>query len=173
MIKRETHFSQETVSLGRKFSHILEEKDVVILEGALGGGKTTFIKGILEGLRYNGEVLSPSFTLVREYETKSFQIYHVDLYRVDKKIDIVNLGIEDYLYAPRTIILIEWGEKIKTILHQYIKVEFFFLTEFSRRIIFSSKGYKEKDKSRPFLRGNLPAGLFPKLAEYSGKGRDK
>jgi tRNA threonylcarbamoyladenosine biosynthesis protein TsaE len=142
MLKIITNSAQETILLGRKFSKILKEKDVVILMGNLGGGKTTFIKGILRGFGAKTKVLSPSFTLIREYKRKKKFICHADLYRL-RKSDIFALGLEDYFYTTRSVVLIEWGEKIENYLPRYIKVKFSFLGEKSRKIIFSLKGYDE------------------------------
>jgi tRNA threonylcarbamoyladenosine biosynthesis protein TsaE len=133
------------VALGESFANILKEKDVVLLEGDLGGGKTTFIKGVCKGFRCRQRVLSPSFTLLRRYKIKSGYIYHVDLYRLDNHVDMFGLGLEDYLYAKGSITLIEWGEKIEETLPQYIKMKFSFLGENERKIVLSLKGYK-KDK---------------------------
>lgn len=136
-----THSSEETFALGKNFSKILKDKDVVVLEGALGGGKTTFVKGILKEFGYRGKVLSPSFTLVREYKTRNFYIYHIDFYRVtlDK---IFEMGIiEDYLYASGTITFIEWGQKIDKVIPSYIKIAFSYRGENSRKISFVSHDY--------------------------------
>jgi|TARA_B100002003_G_C13906223_1_gene441254 tRNA threonylcarbamoyladenosine biosynthesis protein TsaE len=134
---------KETLALGRKFSEVLQEKDVVILAGQLGGGKTTFTKGVLKGLNYKGRVLSPTFTLVRNYPTKKFGVYHVDLYRLKTK-DTLNLGLEDFIYCPKTITLIEWGKKIEQELEKYILIEFSYLKENSRKLLFSSSGLSRK-----------------------------
>jgi len=139
-----TNCADQTIKFGKKFSHLLREKDVIVLSGALGGGKTTFIKGVLNGLGRKSGVLSPSFTLVRHYRASKLDVYHIDLYRLDEHPEIFGLGIEDYLYAPCSIVLIEWGEKIEELLPRYIKIEFFYEGLERRRIIFSLKGYKER-----------------------------
>ncbi|MDP2923465.1 MAG: tRNA (adenosine(37)-N6)-threonylcarbamoyltransferase complex ATPase subunit type 1 TsaE [Candidatus Omnitrophota bacterium] len=143
MVKVLTNSAKETVALGKKFSKILKEKDVVLFEGALGGGKTTFIKGILRGFNLKAKALSPSFTLVRRYHKRRLYIYHIDLYRLDNA-DVFSFGIEDYLYAPGVIVLVEWGEKFEKHLSRYIKAEFSFLGESARKISFSYKGYSNK-----------------------------
>jgi tRNA threonylcarbamoyladenosine biosynthesis protein TsaE len=139
MIKITNSF-KETIELGKKFSSFLKEKDVVILEGMLGAGKTTFLKGVLKGLGKRNIVVSPSFVLLREYKTKKFFIYHIDLYRLDKK-EIFSWGIEDYLYTEGGITFIEWGKKVQEFLPSYIKIEFFFLAENKRKIAFSFKNH--------------------------------
>ena len=141
--KIKSNSATDTVAYGRIFARVLREKDVVILEGALGGGKTTFTKGILAGLGYKKRVLSPSFTLLRQYDLKKISVYHLDLYRLEFS-DIFDLGIDDFLYFERIITLIEWGSKIKERLDKYIKIEFVFSGENIRNIKFSTKGHPKK-----------------------------
>lgn len=136
-----TYSCAETIDMGKQFSKFLEDKDVVLLEGDLGGGKTTFIKGVLSGLGSRQRVLSPSFTLVRHYKAGGRRVYHLDLYRIDNARDSFSLGIEDYLYTRGSITLIEWGEKIERWLPAYVKIKFSFLGQERRRIVFSLKGY--------------------------------
>ncbi|MCP4652795.1 MAG: tRNA (adenosine(37)-N6)-threonylcarbamoyltransferase complex ATPase subunit type 1 TsaE [Candidatus Omnitrophica bacterium] len=140
-----TQSADDTFSLGAKFSSLIKEGDVIIFEGALGGGKTTFIKGILHGLGYKKKVLSPSFTLSRHYKMKGLCVYHVDLYRLDQE-SIFNWGISDYLYSKGGITLIEWGEKIEKSLPSYIKIHFSYLGADKRKIIFSLKDTKRSLK---------------------------
>lgn len=136
--------TKHTIKLAEKFSRFLKPKDVVILEGQLGGGKTTFVKGILKGFGIKRAVLSPTFTLMREYKKGNIYIYHVDLYRIEKN-DIDEIGFEDFLYRKNCIVLIEWGNKISKLLSDYIKIRFKFLTDTSRGIFFSlTSGYLDR-----------------------------
>jgi tRNA threonylcarbamoyladenosine biosynthesis protein TsaE len=93
--------------MARKF----KGKEVVLLSGELGAGKTIFAKGIAAGLgmKKHHLVCSPSFTILNIYEAR-FQIYHFDLYRLEKAADILDLGWEDYLDSG--VVLVEWGERI-------------------------------------------------------------
>jgi len=143
MFKLKSTSANQTVNFGKLFSKVLKGSDVIVLEGALGGGKTTFTRGILAGLGYKKRVLSPSFTLIRQYDLKNLSIYHLDLYRLEFR-DIFDLGIDDFLYSEGTVTLIEWGNKIRNELDKYIKVEFVFSGENIRNIKFSVKGYPEK-----------------------------
>jgi len=138
-----TKSEKETIALGVKFAGALAKKDVVVLEGALGGGKTTFIKGVVKGLGIKAKVLSPSFTLMRQYGTQRLCLYHADLYRL-KENEIFNIGIEDFLYAKNAITMIEWGEKIEDCIPSYIKIVFSLLDNNARKIDFSLKGYKNR-----------------------------
>jgi len=142
-----TNSQAETISLGGKFARALKEKDVIVLEGQLGGGKTTFTKGVLKGLGCRQRVLSPSFTLVRQYKARKFDVYHLDLYRL-KRADVLGLGIEDFLYSEKSISFIEWGSKIAQDLDKYLKIEFLFSGQNSRKLKFSAQGHdKERIKN--------------------------
>ena len=140
MFKIKSNSDKETIFFGEKFAKCLDEKDLVVLEGVLGGGKTTFVKGVLAGLGYKKRVLSPSFTLVRQYKTKKFMIHHMDLYRLRPE-DIFDLGSQDMFYAPQSITLVEWGAKIEPDLDKYIKIDFIFKGLNKRELKFSVKGY--------------------------------
>lgn len=143
MFKLKSTSANQTVNFGKLFSKVLKGGDTIVLEGALGGGKTTFTRGILAGLGYKKRVLSPSFTLLRQYDLKNLSIYHLDLYRLEFS-DIFDLGIDDFLYSDKIITLIEWGNKMRNELDKYIKIEFVFSGENIRNIKFSVKGYPEK-----------------------------
>ncbi len=107
-----THSPEETLALGRELADQLQEPCVVSLEGELGSGKTTLVKGIVAGLGAAGEdvVTSPSFTLVHEYGGER-KVYHVDLYRVEGAEDLATLGLDD-LMGQHAVVLVEWGEKL-------------------------------------------------------------
>lgn len=141
---------RQTQSLGRKFSKVLKKEDIVLLEGGLGGGKTTFVKGVLKGLGYKKDVLSPSFTLVRRYKVDKIMINHIDLYRLDKK-NLNSLDIGEYLYQKNSISIIEWGGKIETYLDKYLIVKFLFLDMERRELSFWQKDYGKKKIKGFFL----------------------
>jgi tRNA threonylcarbamoyladenosine biosynthesis protein TsaE len=106
-----THSEGETFQLAKNMARKFKGKEVVLLSGELGAGKTIFAKGIAAGLgmKKHHLVCSPSFTILNIYEAR-FQIYHFDLYRLEKAADILDLGWEDYLDSG--VVLVEWGERI-------------------------------------------------------------
>ena len=134
-----TDSAEETMLVAGKFSRLLKGGSVILFEGALGGGKTTFVRGLLKAAGYKGRVLSPAFTLIREYEAGKLRIYHLDLYRLDGKKDLFELGVDGIIYSDDSVFLIEWGEKIEASLKRYTKIIFSYLDENSRRIAIKEK----------------------------------
>jgi len=144
MFEARTDSAEQTQRLGREFARLLKEKDLVLLEGELGGGKTTFLKGVLKGLGSRARVLSPTFTLIRHYRAKRFQINHVDLYRLSGLDEALTAGLGDYLSADKSITFIEWGEKIEKELPKFWKIVFTYTGSHSRKITFTRKEQRYK-----------------------------
>ena len=109
----------ETQSLGKKFSRYIKPGNIFSLSGNLGSGKTTFMKGVLKGLEYEGEVTSPTYTLINEYRV-NYNIIHIDCYREKDIQRWLNIGITDYFNGDN-ILFIEWAENIKILLPDYVK----------------------------------------------------
>jgi tRNA threonylcarbamoyladenosine biosynthesis protein TsaE len=109
-----TNSAEETVALGRKLAAELRPPKVVVVTGDLGAGKTTLIKGMVDGFQAAkvDDVTSPTFTLVHEFRGPEADVYHIDLYRVDTLRELETLGIDD-LMGERSVLLIEWGEKFE------------------------------------------------------------
>jgi len=88
---------------------------VLILIGPLGAGKTVLAKGIALGLGVQEPVVSPTYTIVSQYPARHRLLYHVDLYRIEGRDQLENLGLEDIL-AGNGIVVVEWGEKLEPLL---------------------------------------------------------
>jgi len=127
--------AKETVGLGEKLASGLEKGDVVALYGDLGSGKTTFTKGIGQGLGVKDSryINSPTFVLIKEYEAR-IPLYHMDLYRLDNLQAIEEIAATEYIYGDG-VTIIEWAEKIKGLLpKRHIAVNFVIKDENKREI---------------------------------------
>lgn len=105
-----------TQKLAKKFAKQLIKGDVVLLTGDLGAGKTTFTKSLFKALGVKDEVTSPTFTLLREYKTKKFDLFHFDMYRIEDENEALEFGVLDYFNNENGICVIEWHEKIKNLI---------------------------------------------------------
>lgn len=109
----QTHSAEETIALGRTLASELAPFRLVLLQGDLGTGKTTLVKGIAEGLKAaeQQDVTSPTFTLIHEYRGPETNVFHIDLYRVEKRRELDTLGVDELLAEDHNLLLVEWGEK--------------------------------------------------------------
>lgn len=98
------------------FAKSLKPGDILCLYGDLGSGKTTFVQGLARGLNINRRIISPTFIIARHYEMGSGNFYHIDLYRVKTHADLLSFGLDDILSDPDNIVVIEWAEKLDTLL---------------------------------------------------------
>jgi tRNA threonylcarbamoyladenosine biosynthesis protein TsaE len=109
-IARVSNSEEETRIFGRELSAMLHDRDIIVLTGPLGAGKTCLIKGIAVGLGVPEEdTKSPSFTLVNEYCGR-VPLYHFDLYRMKDESELYQIGWDEYLLRDG-IVVVEWGEK--------------------------------------------------------------
>ncbi len=105
---------KDTIDLGKKIANIASNGDIFCLKGKLGIGKTSLARSIIKCLTNTNEVLSPTYPLLINYKYKNSNIWHFDLYRLEKEDDIWNIGYEEAL--NNGIIIIEWPEIIENIL---------------------------------------------------------
>lgn len=105
----------DTFELGEKLGESLRGGEMILLAGGLGAGKTLFTKGILSGLDFDvDEVTSPSFTLVNLYKTEKFDVYHIDLWRIDETADAAfAVGLDEILEDKTAVTIVEWSERLK------------------------------------------------------------
>lgn len=99
--------------LGASLSSILRPGDIVFLQGQLGAGKTTLVRGIFNAWHHKGFIKSPTYQLIECYTLPLFQVVHVDLYRLATSEEYEHIGLSDYL-TENSILLVEWPEKAES-----------------------------------------------------------
>lgn len=129
MIKRELLIKNEneTREFGLKTAGELEAGDVLALIGDLGTGKTALAGYIAEGLGIKENIVSPTFTIVREYTSGRLPLYHFDVYRLADSEEMFNIGAEEYFYEKGGVCVIEWADIVEDILPadtKYIYIEY-------------------------------------------------
>ena len=115
----------ETIAFGKNFVTNLEPQSIIILKGPIGAGKTSFVKGIGQGLCIKESITSPTFSLSNHYGSGSMHLIHMDLYRISSSVSARELFIEEEeeLETNKGILIIEWPELIEPILEIYWKIE--------------------------------------------------
>lgn len=138
-----THNEFETIELAQNFESEKFENMVICLDGDLGSGKTVFTKGIANGLGIEENITSPTFTIIKEYTTGEMPLYHMDVYRLDGKVD--GIGIEEY-YNKGGIVIIEWAKTIKDYLpDERLEITFKVVDENKRLLIIKPYGKKYEE----------------------------
>lgn len=113
----------DTKSFAKTLACHLKNKDIIVLTGELGSGKTKFTEGILSYFGLENEISSPTFTIVNEYQKDDIHIYHFDVYRLEDSSEFYEIGGEEYF--ENGICLIEWGELIQDALpKEYVHITF-------------------------------------------------
>lgn len=133
---------EETMAIGQKMAPLLEPKDIILLDGDLGAGKTTFTKGLAAGLGIKRNVKSPTFTIIREYQDGRIPLYHMDVYRLEDGSGD-ELGLEEYFNGDG-VSVVEWSKFVADELPaDYLRIAFKRLDdegESQRELIFEPQG---------------------------------
>lgn len=139
---------------------------VIGLEGELGAGKTTFVKGFARGLGIKAKISSPTFVIMKSYRlyvTSYKTLFHIDAYRLKDHNDLVRLGIEEIFNNTENITLIEWSDRVKKILPKnYIKIHIDHIDEKTRKIAvqtFASTSFLRRTIRRRTAK-EAPASVF-------------
>ena len=137
------HNEMETIELAQNFESEKFPNMIICLNGELGSGKTMFTKGIANALGIQETITSPTFTIIKEYESGEMPLYHMDVYRLDGETD--GVGIEDY-YKKGGIVVIEWANTIKHILpKERLDIKFIVTDENKRVLILTPYGKQYED----------------------------
>jgi tRNA threonylcarbamoyladenosine biosynthesis protein TsaE len=134
-----SHSPVQTQKFGVSIGELCLPGDVILLTGSLGAGKTCLTQGIAWGLGIKEYAASPSFVLVRELYGR-LPLYHIDLYRLDHVEEIVELGLDDFLYG-RGVCVVEWAEKGLGVLPvEHLLVQISYLSNNERKLQLRSSG---------------------------------
>lgn len=117
-LQMETNSLAQTRELAKAFSKVLKAPMVILLNGDLGAGKTTFVKEVVNALGSNDLVTSPTFTLLNTYSA-SFPVYHFDMYRLSSAEEAMNVGFEEYFDKGRLdgVCFVEWAENVEGLIN--------------------------------------------------------
>jgi tRNA threonylcarbamoyladenosine biosynthesis protein TsaE len=137
-----SHSPAETESLGERWGRAAQRGLIIGLSGELGAGKTQLVKGIARGLGLTARVHSPTFTLVNEYGGGRLRLFHLDLYRLETRGQIMSAGLEEFL-QPDGVTVIEWAERIADCglrIADWKNVKIEVIGEMERRIVYDNFG---------------------------------
>lgn len=116
---------KDTEKFAYDFAKTLKGDEIILLEGDLGAGKTTFTKSLAKALGIKEHITSPTFTLVNEYHSGKYPLFHFDMYRLEDESEAIELGLDEY-FNKKAISIIEWPMRIKDLLpqnHMLITIE--------------------------------------------------
>jgi tRNA threonylcarbamoyladenosine biosynthesis protein TsaE len=157
-----SHSSAQTQRLGMRLGDLLRGGELLLLEGQLGSGKTTFTQGLAMGMGISEQVSSPTFTLLKEYpglspsskgssSQRGPALYHFDLYRLDDPEEILDLGFEDYFYDGSGVCVVEWADKAAALwLDGHLCIRLKPMSETKRSLLLTATGTRYCELLRQF-----------------------
>lgn len=149
----------DTLKLAEILGSKLKSDDVILLDGDLGAGKTTFTKALAKSLGIDEVVNSPTFSIVNEYEFPNGTLYHLDLYRLDYEEELFDIGFEEY-FSQEGIIIIEWAQKfISLIPEPYLEIYITKIDENKREFRITGSSVERIDFLIRELERNADSGL--------------
>ncbi|WP_026582795.1 tRNA (adenosine(37)-N6)-threonylcarbamoyltransferase complex ATPase subunit type 1 TsaE [Bacillus sp. J33] len=139
---------EDTMGFSKRLGSMLQPGDVLALEGDLGAGKTTFTKGLAQGLGIMRNVNSPTFTIIKEYQGR-MPLYHMDVYRVEDSFE--DLGFDEY-FEGNGVTVVEWAHLIEDQLPEELLTIYLYLGENgSRRLVLEPKGKRYEELCKEIL----------------------
>ena len=130
---------EETQRLGIALGRLAQPGDLFMLVGGLGAGKTCLTQGIAWGLGIAGYATSPTFVVINQYLGR-LPLYHIDLYRLDSIEEVVDLGLDDYLYGNGVCVVV-WADKAMNVLPpEHLLVEINYVSETVRNLVLNPSG---------------------------------
>lgn len=157
-----SHSTAQTQRLAMRLGELLHGGELLLLEGQLGTGKTTFTQGLARGMQITDVISSPTFTLLKEYQGQSpspapaggrqagLALYHFDLYRLDEPEEIFDLGFEDY-FSGSGVCVVEWADKAEGLWSaERLRIRMKVLSETKRGLLFTATGTRYCELLRQF-----------------------
>ena len=140
---------QATIAYGYQLGQLLQPQDLILLDGDLGAGKTTLTQGIAQGLGIKRPIKSPTFTLIREYQSGRIPLYHMDMYRLENS-SADELGLSEYFNGDGAVV-IEWSQFIKDLLPtSYLRIVLKQQQPTSRELTFQALGCRYQQLLQQF-----------------------
>jgi tRNA threonylcarbamoyladenosine biosynthesis protein TsaE len=133
-----TRGPDETLAVGRALAEVLSRGDVVLLGGDLGAGKTVFTRGVARGLGIVDPVVSPTFTIVREYPGR-IPLVHVDVYRIETVRELHDLGFDEVVRED-AVTVIEWGDLVASMFPERLEIRLALVSDDTREIEVAVRG---------------------------------
>lgn len=149
MLEIISHSSAQTQQFGMRLGELLRGGELLLLDGQLGMGKTTFTQGLAQGMGIATSITSPTFTLLKEYavqpsskqEKPGTALYHFDLYRLDDSEELFTLGFEDYFYETGGVCVVEWADKAEGFwVPEHLQISMTLYNTTERRLAFTAIG---------------------------------
>ena len=138
-----TRDERETINIAQNLESEKFENMIICLEGDLGSGKTIFTKGFAQALGIEENITSPTFNIIKEYLNGEMPLYHMDVYRLDGKVD--GIGLEDY-FTKGGVVIIEWADMIRDYLpEERLDIKFKIVDEETRTLIFIPHGQQYEE----------------------------
>ena len=125
---------EQTLNLGEKLSEKLNPKSIVLLQGPIGAGKTSFVQGIAKGLSISEDITSPTFALSHHYDSGIIPLIHLDLYRLENIASAKDIFFseEEEALQRQAILVIEWPELIEPLIENFWKIKINYAKNFGR-----------------------------------------
>ena len=138
-----TRDERETIHVAQNLESEKFENMIICLEGDLGSGKTIFTKGFAQALGIEENITSPTFNIIKEYPNGEMPLYHMDVYRLDGKVD--GIGLEDY-FTKGGVVIIEWADMIRDYLpEERLDIKFKIVDEETRILTFIPHGQQYEE----------------------------
>ena len=125
---------KETLNLGEKLSHKLNPQSIVLLNGPIGAGKTTFVQGIARGLSISEDITSPTFALSHHYYSGKIPLIHLDLYRLENTFSAKEFfySEEEEVLQSKAILVIEWPDLVEPLIENFWKINISYAENYGR-----------------------------------------